>query len=577
MATSYLVALPLAYAQIVSLEPELLRPSEAFVVSGELEQQELTINVAIAEEYYLYRERTSVAVVSGNVELGEFTLPPGKVHTDEFFGEVATYRNNLNLQIPATIKDASDIVIAVTTQGCADLGVCFPPYTARLSFIAGGGSGELLPNTEELPVISAPVDNTSALQQLLASANIWVIVLAFFNAGVLLAFTPCVLPMVPIVLAVTTKGSNPGGAKAFTLGLSYVLGMAVVYTVLGIITARSGALLTATLQTPVLQFMLAIVFLGLGAVILDNNNFRLVPARVATWLANIKQRPGTYKGATLAGMISAIVVSPCVAAPLVGALLFIAGTGDEVTGAVALFALALGMGLLPLACAAGAGSWLPPTGPLSEAIRQLFGYALFAVAIWVLDLDPDKKLICFGAISIAAAISMFAAAKTSITVAAKTVAYALLVLLNLGGTVLLVGGLTGSKNELAPLAHLFATETVGFETVVTNEEDYLAAYAQLHPHGTFEYFTADWCISCREIEAKVFANEQVVAKLTDYRRIKIDLSANDPATTRLLAMHDLFGPPAMILRNGNRRQLLKIVGNVSPAQLVAALEAATTN
>lgn len=566
-------------AELISLDPDLLLPQEAFGLGGELVDERLTLNLAIAPEYYLYRDRTSVRVVTGQAELGELEMPPGELITDEFFGEVATYRGNVGLAVPLAVAASSgDVLIEVVMQGCADYGVCYPPYVATLAIAPGGGVGELLiaPDEQALrTTLAGPLDNTSALQDLLANSSLLLVMFAFFNAGLLLAFTPCVLPMVPIVLAVTTRGADLGGGRAVALGLSYVLGMAVVYALMGVATAQSGALLAASLQTPWVIVPLVLLFAGLGTSILVGVNLKLLPAVVTNRLAQTRGQPGTFHGAIGAGALSAVVVSPCVAAPLVGALLFIAATGDSVTGGLALFALGLGMGMLPLACAAGAGGWLPRSGPLSEALRRLFGFGLLALAVWVSGalVVPAIKLVAYGIIALGAAWTLVRVAGRNSGGLARAMVWCLTIVLTSSGGIFLVGGLTGSNNELAPLAHLISPdEGLKFGTTVTSEQEYLAVYATVHEQGTLEYFTADWCISCREIEADIFANPAVAERLADYRLVKVDLTANTAATKRLLEMHSLFGPPALILRNGNRRQLLRMVGTIKSEQLLTAIE-----
>lgn len=576
------VLLPLlpATAELINLGPDLLRPSEAFKVQGSLTGDKVSFTVTIAPEYYLYRHRTQARIVAGDATLLDLVLPEGKVRVDEFFGEVAIYRDTVAITAPLQRQGVGgDLLVELVTQGCADYGVCYPPHSVTIAFSGNGGPGEVqIPADGGAPlqVLSGPVDNTSGLQEILEGSSLWFIMLVFFNAGLLLAFTPCVLPMVPIVLAITTTGSRLGGGKAFSLGATYVAGMAVVYTALGILAARGGVILAGSLQTPAVLVPLSFLFACLGLMVLLGFNLRLLPSGLNNWLARQRGKPGTFPAALGAGAISAVVVSPCVAAPLIGALLFIAATGDELTGGLALFSLALGMGVLPLACAAGAGSLLPRTGPVNEAVRKIFGLMLLGLAVWVLGglLPAAVKLIAYGSLGLVAAYLLFRVDfRSGRSGGARVASRSVAVLLAIGASVLFVGGITGGTNELAPLAHLGkeSGSQVEFDTITT-EAQYREVYASPHPLGTVEYYTADWCISCRELDAYTFADAKVVAALAKYRRIKVDLSANGPDSKRLLAMHNLFGPPAMVVRGPDGRQLLRVVGYFSRDQLLASLD-----
>ena len=570
----------LALAQVINIGPELLPQDEAFSLDAQFVDDKVVFNVAIADGYYLYRDRTDARTLVGSSALDVLDLPPGKVHVDEFFGEVQTYRGDISFGAPvASAAGSSDMLVELIVQGCADVGVCFPPYVTRFAFSGSGGPGTMVFTNAQVVVepLPEPVDNTDLSFQTLASGSLSLIVLVFFSAGVLLSFTPCVLPMVPIVLAVTSGGARPGGMRSLALGGTYVLGMAFVYTAIGIFTASSGkSFLAGSLQNAWIIVPLVVVFIALGVAMLMEFNMRLLPAPLIQRLEKMRGRPGTYSGALLAGTVAAIVVSPCVAAPLVGALLFIATTGDVVIGGLALLALALGMGVLPLACAAGAGSFLPRTGPLSVAVRKLFGLLLIGLGVWVLGVlvVPTVKMIAYATLSFVGVVVLLRAAwSADIKGLARSVIGTVVIVLFALGSLMLVGGLTGGTNDLAPLAHLIGDDDqqLQFE-VISTEADYRTFQAVPARQGTFEYYYADWCVSCRELEGYTYRDPEVIAALDGYRLLKVDLSANDTDARRLLAMGNLFGPPAIVLRGPDGRQLLRYAGYVDRDQLLAGLQ-----
>ena len=566
-------------AQVISIGPELLAPAEAFAVSTGLEEGALAVRVDIAEGYYLYRDRKRVRSVAGGASVGELPLPEGKLKVDEFFGEVETFRGELDFKAPVVIPEgaAGDQLFEVSVQGCADAGVCYPPHVTRFAFGPGGGVGTevAFAGLARLEPVPAPVDNTDATVEALEGGSLPLILFLFFNAGLLLSFTPCVLPMVPIAVAVTTGGAKPGGARAFSLGATYVAGMAVVYTLIGVLVARSGStILAGALQTPYVLVPLSLAFLALSAVMLFNLNMRLLPSGMSQRLGTMRWRQGTHPGALVAGGVSAVVVSPCVAVPLVGALLYIATTGDVLLGAGALLALSLGMGMLPLACAAGAGGLLPRTGPLSEAVRKLFALMMAALAVWVLGslVPPAVKMVAYGLLGTVGAM-VFAKAAFLPGVAKKVTAGLASAVLSAVAAVMLVGGLTGGTNELAPLSHLLGggNEGLRFE-VVTTEEGYRAALKEPGREGTFEYYYADWCVSCRELEGYTFADPEVVAAMEGRRLIKVDLTADDSDARRMLTMANLFGPPGIIVRDAEGLQQLRYVGYVDSEGLLRGMQ-----
>lgn len=580
LAAAALLALAAAApGQLTTIGPELLRQEEAFRITPELSGGSMEVSVAIADGYYLYKDRVGARVLAGGGNLSEIQLPEGKVYTDEFFGETEIYRGVLAFSAAVDRPaGAGDLNVELVVQGCADAGVCYPPYVTSFAFPAGGGQGVLVSSNlpDRAGTFNAPSDNTDGTVAALSDGSLPFVMLFFFNAGLLLSFTPCVLPMVPIALAIVTGGAKPGGRRALALGGSYVLGMAAVYTLIGLLVARSGStFLAGSLQNPYVLVPMSLAFVSLAVAMYRNVSFHLLPQSARNRLSAVASRPGTHPGALLAGGVSAVVVSPCVAVPLVGALIYIATVGDTLVGGVALFSLALGMGMLPLAVAAGAGRFLPRTGPASEAIRKLFALALAGLGVWVLGslVPPAAKLVAYSLLGTAGALVLFGAARAkSATGAARLAAAVPAAGLLALSAVLAAGGLTGATNELRPVAHLFGEgDAVRFETVST-ELSYRAELAEPGPKGTFEYYYADWCVSCRELEAYAFTDPALVAALDGYKAVKVDLTANDADSRRLLEVNSLFGPPAIIVRDPGGMKRLRYVGFLDGEELAAGIE-----
>ncbi len=569
-----LIALP-SFAQFVNLEPDLLPVEEAFALSARYNGTALEFTVAVADGYYLYKDRLYMRSVAGP-QVGTPKLPEGKVITDEFFGEIATYRGTVNFSAPVSAQQPrGDLLVELITQGCADAGVCYPPYTVQLAFADSGGDGQLIATDISPGGVESNVsleDNTQGLQTVLLGASLWLIALAFFNAGLLLSFTPCVLPMIPIAMAITTKGTKVGSGRSMALGGVYVVGMALVYTALGVVVAGSGGVfLTGLLQNIVLQVVLACLFMMLGVLSWRESGFNLLPATINNWLHRQRGKPGTLSGAAMAGAIAALVISPCVATPLVGALLFIASTGDTSTGAVALFSLAIGMGVLPFACSAGAANLLPRSGPLGTSIRKVFALLLVALGLWILGpaIPIGLKLIGYGLLGLAGAWVLFLTIRRTRGIS-RALASGGAVGFTALGTVMLVGGLTGGDNELAPLAHLSSQSDLEFVSVV-NVDQYETATAQYPGRASLEYYYADWCVSCKEIEAAVFNDDTVIAAIDGMTLLKVDLSANDVGARTLISRNELFGPPAVIVRDATGRQIARLVGNFDKQLLLDVL------
>ena len=482
---------------------ELLEPEQAFRFSARaLEGNAVEVRFAIADGYYLYRERFKFA--SANARLGKPEYPAGERKKDQFFGDTETYRKEVRIRVPVEPGAADPLKLLVTSQGCADVGVCYVP----------------MESTASLRLASLPADAPARRVSLSASdfdiaamfqGNTWVVLASFLGFGLLLAFTPCVLPMIPILSGIIAgEGGSVNKTRAFALSSSYVLGMAVAYAAAGVAAAYSGSLIAASLQNAWVlgAFALAFVLLALsmfGAYELQLPGFLRQPLSAA------HHRLQGGKLASVAGMgaLSAIIVSPCVAAPLAGALLYISQTRDIALGGSALFAMALGMGLPLLAIGVSGGALLPKAGRWMKLVKQVFGVLLLAVAAWIvsplfLDGKGDTKFV-----------------------------------------------------RVDSVAQLDATLAAPGKLVMLD-------------------FYADWCVSCKEMEAFTFSDARVKAKFDRMLLLQADVTANTAEHKALLKRFSLFGPPGIIFFDAQGRELrgLRVIGYQNAERFLKTLQLA---
>jgi len=546
---------------------ELLDVDKAFRLSARaLDANTLEVRYDVAKGYYMYRDKFRFALEPAEAKAGEAQLPPGKVKRDEFFGDVETYRKEVVILLPITAPAGLDgVALKATSQGCADIGVCYPPntQTLKVSLAATGAAPAVALSA------AAGEDETSQLAGLLKNAGFWLVLTTFFGAGVLLAFTPCVFPMYPILSGIIVgHGHRITKGRAFVLSMAYVLGMAVAYAAAGVAAGLSGSMLSAALQNAWVLGAFAALF-----VVLSLSMFGFYELQLPTFLqSKLSEESGHIKGGSLHGVaamgaLSALIVGPCVAAPLAGALLYIAQTRDAVLGGAALFAMALGKGVPLVIVGVSARSLLPHTGPWMESVKKAFGVMLLALAIWLVSpvLPAWAHLGAWGALAIGTAV--FLRALEPLPPHAHNWARlwkgAGMVLLIVGATQI-VGAVGGSRDPLQPLGFLrsagAAGEHVAFERVRTMAE--LDARLAAADRPVMLDFYADWCVSCKEMEKYTFSDAQVAAQMRRMTLLQVDVTANTDEDKALLKRFGLFGPPGIIFfdRQGQERKNLRVVG-----------------
>ena len=554
----------------------LLDPERAFRFSARaLDGSAIEVMFIIADGYYLYRERFRFGA-EGNpgVRLGTPQFPSGLKHKDEFFGEVETYRKEVRVRIPVEGDGRFDL--KVVSQGCADAGVCYVPMESKVS-LRLDRAGEAAPR---FSVFASDVDIAR-----LFDGNVAFVLGGFLLFGLLLTFTPCVLPMIPILSGIIAgEGAELNKLRALALSLSYVLGMAIAYAAAGIAAAFSGSLIAAALQNAWVLGSFALIFVVLALSMFGFYDLRL-PGFLHHRLHHAHRRLQGGRVASVAamGVLSAVIVSPCVAAPLAGALLYISQTRDVALGGAALFAMALGMGVPLIVVGVSEGALLPKAGPWMAGVKKFFGVLLLAVALWIVSpvLPAAVRMIAWGALLIGSGVFLHAidplpASSSGWWRLWKAAGIALLV----AGLALLIGALAGSRDPLRPLAGLASG---GAPAAAPLPWTRVASLGELEERlrsagkPAMLDFYADWCVSCKEMEAYTFSDPRVRATLEGVVLLQADVTANSEADRALLKRFALFGPPGIIFFDARGREIkgLRVIGYQDAERFLKTLSVAT--
>jgi thiol:disulfide interchange protein DsbD len=592
---------------------DFLDPAVAFKFSATEQPGEVLVHYKIADGYYMYRERFAFATRNGTATIGDPQLPAGHVKFDQTFGKnVETYRNELTIRIP--VKQASGpFDLAVTSQGCADAGICYPPMErvyhvegAALHAATGTGSaaavGQTAANSVAQPAPSWYERTTSAdyAQSLLQGGSFLTIMGLFFVAGAVLSLLPCSYPMIPILSAIIIgEGATVTRGRGFALSFAYVLGMALVYTALGIAAALVGQSLGAWLQNPWVLGAFAILLAAFAVTLIAGYDIAL-PRRWQDGAQRASQRRSGGKFAAVAAMgaLSALVVGACMTAPLFAILAFIAHTGNAVLGAAALFSMGIGLGVPLLIIGLGAGTLLPRAGAWMDGVKVFFGVVLLAAALWivwpVLGGAAQMLLSALWLLVAAVALGLFspAAAVGSIW---RRLGRGLGVALTIWAAVLLVGLAAGSSDPLKPLAVLAARGGAGDASTNTNASTASTAtgandltFAQVRSSGQLDQavktaalpamldFYADWCVSCKEMEKFTFSDPRVHARLQQLNLLRADVTANNADDQALLKRFKLFGPPGIIFFDQSGAEVLRVVGYESADTFLHSLDRLAT-
>jgi thiol:disulfide interchange protein DsbD len=545
----------------------------------------LRLNWKISEGYYLYRKQIRIeGDPPGSVQ--QVTLPAGTLKTDEFFGETEVYHDSLTVLVKAPDAQALKIV----WQGCADAGLCYPPQTlqVKLADIAAAPTADAGASAVDAKQ-AAPgaLGEDQDLAERLSRAHPGWMLLVFFGLGLLMTFTPCVLPMVPI-LSSLIAGSGAGPRRGFVLSLAFVLPMALTYAVLGAGAALAGANLQAMLQNPWVLGAFGLMFVVLALAMFGLYELQL-PAVLRNRLnsASQGQRGGTVAGAAAMGVLSALLVGPCMTAPLAGALLYIGNTGDVLTGGLALLFMGLGMGVPLLVVGTLGARLLPRPGCWMNRVKVLFGFVLLGTAIVFVArvLPPALTLGLWGAWLLAVALSLLALAKKVDAGAGRLISHYGALLLGLWGGAMVMGAAGGAQNPLQPLVFVAggaapaqaagANDAMARFQPVKTQQALQARVAEAGQRGqwTLVDFYADWCVSCKVIEHEVFADPRVQRALADMQLLRPDVSAQNADDRALMSAHQILGPPTLLLigPDGQERRAERVIGELSANEFLARL------
>jgi len=560
-------------------EETFLSPEAAFQLDlSAKDAQSIQANITVTPGYYLYKERTKFVLAPGtSAEIAAVEFPIAEIKDDKNFGKMEVYHHDFSAKVKlANIKN-NVIKLAVTYQGCSEKGLCYAPMTKTFTVdLATAKNTVDTPEKATDKTLFSNGNETDNTTKILKSGNLWLVIAGFFAAGLLLSLTPCMLPMIPILSSIIVGSQNqqvkPSKLHAFGLSVAYVLGMALSYTLAGIAAGLSGNLLSQSLQNAWVLGASALVFILLAFSMFGFYELKL-PQSFEDKMLNTsnKFKGGHFFGVFIMGALSALIVSPCVAAPLAGALIYIGQTHNVFLGGVGLFALAIGMGIPLLLIGASAGSLLPKTGDWMNAVTNFFGVLMLGMAIWLISpVTPVSVQLGLWAILLIvtavyhSALDSLPTHATNIAKLWKGVAVMLLIF----GVALFIGALSGAKSALHPLNNFTISSANQTKNPSQLSFTRIASIAELEQklattnQPVMLDFYADWCVACKELEQLTFSDPKVQQQLKNTTLLQVDVTANSDEDKALLKRFGLFGPPGIAFFNDNGKEMttLKTVG-----------------
>ncbi|HEY3731558.1 MAG TPA: protein-disulfide reductase DsbD [Steroidobacteraceae bacterium] len=591
---------------------DFLPPEQAFRFAATADSSsQIRLIWAIAPGYYLYRDRIQASAELGKATLGAPQFPAGQVKNDEYFGKQVVYHNELVVPLPVqrTTGGPLTMPLKVTYQGCAEAGLCYPPVTRQVSVelpppassgMIGQGSAPTVASAGTAAA-AAYVSEQDRLAELLRTGSLLAVLLQFFIGGLLLAFTPCVLPMVPILSGlIVGQGSSVNTSRAFLLSLTYVLGMAVTYTLTGALFAAAGKQVQAVFQQAWIIGLFAALFVAMALSMFGLYTIQM-PGFIQTRVAQLsnRQQGGSFGGVAVMGMLSALIVTTCVGPVLVAALLVIGQTGDVLRGAAALFAMSLGMGAPLLVLGSSAGRWMPRAGAWMDSVKRLFGALMLALAAWMLTrIVPERWTLALFVLPVLAAafvlwkfvpttpvrrairdrIEATGVQRVPAGSTALWSARAVAVLCALYAAALLVGIGRGAEDPLRPLTAPSALAAEPAFTSVSSLADLkreVQTAAAAHQPVMLDFY-ADWCTSCKEMQRYTFTDPAVRTALKSVRLLRADVTANNADDQALLHQFQIYGPPTIAFYDarGREHQEYRVVGYMKAPEFAALLHQA---
>lgn len=596
---------------------EPLSPEEAFRPSVSVQGHQIKLHWDIAKGYHLYRDRLKVALLDSDAHIQSATLDQGVLDDDPTFGKVYIFHTAANANLTLKLGSQATAVLVVGYQGCAEMGLCYPPQSQAWVVNFKTGSAQLqepAPKANLKPVVDflaahpataatsdvstsiqstpapATLNATDAITQKLKTGSLWTIIAGFFVIGLLLAFTPCIFPMIPILAGIIAgQGEKITTRKALLLSIVYVLAMAVTYTIAGVLAGLFGSNLQAAFQNPWILSAFAAVFVALAFSMFGFFELQL-PSALQSKIMQVQnnQQGGTLIGVAVMGLLSALIVGPCMAPPLAGALIYIGQTGDAVLGGTALFAMSLGMGLPLIIVGTLGGKFLPKAGGWMDAVKAVFGVIMLGVAIWMLErIIPDVVAqLLWGLLLIGSAV--YLGALSTLEAAAsgwKKLWKALGVVLLLWGALILIGVSAGGKGSvLAPLSGLSlggggsaaAPQAIQFQRIKNLAElDQQLVAAKAAGQPVMIDFYADWCVECKKMEHDTFSDARIISALKPFVVLQADVTANNEEDKALFKRFGVIGPPTIVFFNaqGAEQKALQVVGYEGPETFLKQIQA----
>jgi len=581
-----------------SQQATFLPPDQAFVLQVRARDADtLQADFTIAPGYYLYRDKISFTVAEGATKITAVKLPEGELKQDPNFGATVVYHQSFQAEIKLnrSSKEAVHLALNTSYQGCSDKGLCYPSQdkVLQLDLPRASQSTQTLPPTSSdtrtaVAIETPPQTDNSKIAQLFKSGSFWLITTFFFGAGLLLALTPCVFPMIPILSGIIVgRGHKITRMHAFLLSLTYVLGMAITYAAAGIVAGLTGDLISNALQTPWVLGSFAALFVLLSLSMFGFYELQL-PSAWQSKLSDTSNRlhGGHLSGVFVMGALSAVIMGPCVAAPLAGALLYISQTHDAVLGGVALFALALGMGAPLLLIGTSAGALLPRAGAWMDGVKRIFGVMLLALAIWIIQplLPVAAQMLLWGILLIFSAIYLHALeALAQQANGWHKLRKGLGLLMLLVGIAYLVGALSGARDLLRPLDSVCAVCKADTQTSaplaftrINGLADLRQRVAKANGQIVMLDFYADWCVSCKEMERLTFTDPAVQSRLKSAILLQADVTQNSAEDKELLKKFGLYGPPGLLFFDVQGKELadFRVVGYQDAEKFLNSLQRA---
>jgi len=574
-------------------EEEFLAPDDAFKLNVAVDEDgKLKAYWQVAEGYYLYKNKFKFELLGKQTAtLGEVKLPKGKIKTDDILGTYEVFYKQVEAELPVQgpLDKAKPLDLKITYQGCAEAGICYPLMKKNLAVNVGDLKTDVVTGT--ISKSSPPSDNQAntstsapmaeseqdALASYLKKGNVLVILLTFFGLGLALAFTPCVFPMIPILSGIIAgQGSNIDTRKAFAMSVVYVFSMAITYTVAGVFAGLSGENIQIWFQNPWVLTSFAVIFILLALSMFGFYELQL-PSSLQSKMTELsnKQKGGDFGGVAIMGFLSALIVGPCVAPPLMGALIYISQTGDPFIGGGALFAMSMGMGLPLIAIGTSAGKFLPRAGVWMDNVKAGFGILMLGVAIWMMERILPASLIMGLWATLLIFSAVYLGALTPIT--ENTTGWGKFrkssaIVIFLYGISLIIGALAGNHDLFQPLKGVGGSNVVASAQVeshvqfqrVKNVNELESAIKQANAVGkpVMLDFYADWCISCKEMEKFTFSDATVGKTLNNFVLLQADVTEDNEENAQLLKHFNLFGPPAIIFYSSEGKEIknFRLVG-----------------